>query len=351
MKSFLFRAASGLLFFFSLIPFSRRRSWWVRGFDFPRLQIAAMSAVVGVSSSLSKTSPRDRLVTGALSLGTLVLQLGHVIPYTFLFRKQVKHTTRIERKNTFSMLVVNVLMPNRNADLLLDVVNRERPDLLLVMEPDAWWHGKLKPLWPQFPHRVCRPQSNTYGMELFSRFDLISPRVEERLEKGVPSISTRVKLPSGVEFELRCVHPKPPSPHEAASSTPRDSELLMVGREVADSKVPVVVAGDLNDVAWSHSTRLFQRTSHLLDPRRGRWLLNTYNAKIPLVRWPLDHFFHSRCFTLGEIKRLPAIGSDHFPIFVKLTYEPEAARHHPMPTADQDDKEEALDVLQDARDR
>jgi endonuclease/exonuclease/phosphatase (EEP) superfamily protein YafD len=78
--------------------------------------------------------------------------------------------------------------------------------------------------------------------------------------------------------------------------------------------VPVIVAGDLNDVAWSRTTHLFQRTGGLLDPRVGRGFFNTFDTRSRLTRVPLDHVFASRHFLLVELRRLPDIGSDHFPI-------------------------------------
>ncbi len=47
-------------------------------------------------------------------------------------------------------------------------------------------------------------------------------------------------------------------------------------------------------------------------------MLNTFHARIPLFRWPLDHLYHSPHFQLEEITRLPYIGSDHFPLYYRL---------------------------------
>jgi endonuclease/exonuclease/phosphatase (EEP) superfamily protein YafD len=85
------------------------------------------------------------------------------------------------------------------------------------------------------------------------------------------------------------------------------------------------VAGDLNDVAWSHVTRLFRRLSNALDPRIGRGLYATFNARWPLMRWPLDHIFFTEDFRLVRLERMGFIGSDHFPILVELSCEPARA--------------------------
>ena len=68
---------------------------------------------------------------------------------------------------------------------------------------------------------------------------------------------------------------------------------------------------------------------------------STFHAKVPLLRWPLDHVFCSSDFTLVSLARLPDVGADHFPIHVVLCHRPGATAWHEEPTADGDDHAEA----------
>jgi len=121
---------------------------------------------------------------------------------------------------------------------------------------------------------------------------------------------------------------------------------VMVGREVERSGRTSIVAGDLNDVAWSHTTRLFRRLSRLLDPRIGRGMFNTFHARYWPLRWPLDHVFVSDDFVLESMRRLPAFGSDHFPILIRLVYAPKAAVLQEAPEDDAEDHTEATRKLE-----
>ncbi|ABA57874.1 Endonuclease/exonuclease/phosphatase [Nitrosococcus oceani ATCC 19707] len=332
----------------TLTPLIRRHEWWIRVFDFPRLQILIMGLLVfAVFFFLWDKQNIFEGITLVVLAAALLFQGYKILPHTFFAAKQVRGTSADTPGNTISLLIANVLMGNRNVQRFLAIVREADADVVLMLEPDQWWEEQVRELEVKYAYTVKKPLDNRYGMLLYSKFELVAPEIKFLLKEGIPSIHTEVKLPSGQLVRMHCLHPEPPSPTEADTSVNRDAELLIVGREVKNSEQPVIVAGDLNDVAWSYTTTLFQKTSGLLDPRIGRGMFNSYNAKHPLMRWPLDHLFHSEDFLLVRIARMPAFGSDHFPIYIKLSLNSNAENLQESPEEpDAEDKEFTADTLQ-----
>jgi endonuclease/exonuclease/phosphatase (EEP) superfamily protein YafD len=338
-----------LMMLATALPLLRKGTWWIRVFDFPRIQITFITAVALSSYLLVAREWGAWGVVYAAALAACMLyQFYMMFPYTRLARRQVEQSRRPAGDSSLSLLFANVLMTNRNAARLRELIRDADPDIILTVEADEWWMGELKEFEEDYAHVVMRPQDNTYGMLLYSRLELVDPEVRFIIQDDIPSIHTRVRLKSGQEVELHCLHPRPPFPTEDTSSDGRDAELLVVGKEIKGKDVPSVVLGDLNDVAWSHTNYLFKDTSGLLDPRIGRGFYNTFHARYPFVRFPLDHFFHSKHFRLIDFRRLPYFGSDHFPVFIALSHEPDAARRQREPHADSSEVEEAEEKIEQA---
>ncbi|MGQ3051861.1 MAG: endonuclease/exonuclease/phosphatase family protein [Roseateles sp.] len=335
-----------LMIIATLLPLARLDDWWVRIFDFPRLQIAAVSVVVlGLGVFLREDAGPLHSVWLALLAACALYQGWRMLPYTRLHAKEVQDSEGADAAATISLLCANVLMGNRSAEGLCRLIEENDPDLILAAEPDAWWQQALRHLEISHPHTVQQPQGNTYGLLLYSRLALVDARVRFLVEGDVPSIHARVRLRSGQEIELRCLHPRPPAPGESSSSADRDAELMLVGKEIKALKAPALVCGDMNDVAWSHTNDLFCKVSGLLDPRIGRGFFHTFNSKWPLVRFPLDHVFHSTHFRLVAFRRLRHWGSDHFPVFIKLSFEPDAQATQDEPEPDAEEQQEAQEKI------
>ena len=335
----------------TFLPLLHSQEWYVRVFDYPRLQLfvlAIVSCIIYIWLA-PKYRKRDKFLLAALTI-SLIYQAVNIYPNTFLAPKEVKDADKNTPEDTWlSLLVSNVLMYNKEYDKLTALIQKEKPDIVLLLESDLAWQQGLVNVTKQFPYRVEIPLKNTYGMHLYSKLPLRQQKVNYLLDKDIPSIKTFVKLRNGTWIELHVVHPKPPVPTEDATSEKRDAEIVMIARDIANSKYPVVVAGDFNDVAWSRTTELFQEVSGLLDPRLGRGFYNTFNANYPILRWPLDHVFHSTHFKVESIKRLPDIDSDHFPIFIRLSFAPENKYEQQEPEADKQTQEEASELIEEGQ--
>ena len=333
--------------FLAFLPCSH---WVIRSLDFPRVQIAVLCLV-----SLTLAAIYPPYATGwtlsvvVANLIALAYQLYKIFPYTRLAKKEVMSHHGPDDDRTLSLLSSNVLTPNRRSDALIALVNQYQPDLLLTLESDAWWQNALSSLESDYPHRVAIPLDNLYGMHLYSRLSLEDTEVLYRVEDDIPSIRSHVVLRSGERIRIYCLHPTPPSPTESETSKPRDAELLLVGKQIRELDETALVFGDLNDVAWSHSTRLFKKVSELLDARIGRGMFNTFHAHYRFLRWPLDHIFQSPEFQIKHMAKLPAMGSDHFPIYAKFQYCPAQEALHDVETADKEEMAQADEKIAEGR--
>ena len=326
-------------------------NWWVRGVEFPRIQIMflGLAAWLGMVIFWSDWQLGQWLLFIVLS-SALAFQLRMVLPYTILWKKEVLTAKDMPdgHAHQLKIMVSNVLTPNDETQKLVELVKDKRPDILITLETDKKWEKALNQIEANYPYTVKVPLDNLYGMHLYSKLELIDPEVKYLMIDDIPSIHTQLRLQGGQVIWLYCLHPMPPSPTEADKSTTRDAELLMVGKHIKENKQTAILAGDLNDVAWSKTTRRFQRISGLLDPRIGRHFINTFHVKYPFLRWALDHIFHSACFTVVDIKRVPSIGSDHFPVMTTLQYDPEQAskQQSNAPTEKAEDVKEAKNTIE-----
>ncbi|MEP2776890.1 MAG: endonuclease/exonuclease/phosphatase family protein [Luteolibacter sp.] len=334
----------------TFLPLIRCDHWFIRGWDFPKIQLFALGAVVLIALSITLSNGADfwsLLILAALTLAMLSLGL-RMGRYTLFYKNEVLPGSA---ETGIRIIVSNVLMTNRDSEKLLALVRQYQPDLFVTLEVDSWWDERISTLDDLFPYGVNVPFENTYGMILRSRIPLIDPQVDFIVRKDIPSIHADLKLADGSLVHLHAVHPKPPFPDEDTSSTDRDAELLVVGKRVEKHGGPTIVLGDLNDVAWSRTTRLFQKISGLLDPRVGRGFFSTFHAGHWFMRWPLDHVFISDHFRLRCLERLPNVGSDHFPMYVDFSFEPNGKHQQEAPDDDSGDRAEAEEKIDDAEEK
>lgn len=304
--------------FISLLPLIRNDFWVFRVFEFPRAQKWVINFILLIASILF--FPSDAY----FSFGFIILLLANqlylsyqVYPYLPIAKKQIESVS-LDFEPSIKLLIANVYQENRDWMKLSSMIEREQADVVLLLETNKWWKEKCNSfLSTDYAYQVIEDRENTYGMLLYSKLQLTNTKLHYLVKNEVPSIETDIKLGKRL-IKFFAIHPEPPVPSENPKSTARDAEILLVGQKTKADKIPTIVAGDLNDVAWSYTTELFLKISGLLDPRRGRGFFSSFHAQYPFARWPLDHVFCSGHFRLQSMRRLEGIGSDHFPISLQL---------------------------------
>ncbi len=326
----------------TVLPWVRSDYWTFRSMEYPRLQ----KLTVGIALLIALVVFRGALAELFLwllipSVVSIIYLLVKIFPYTQIAPKEMKRTVSTDTNNEIKILTANVLQDNHQYQKFINQLRKMDPDLLLLVETDSKWASAMEVLDQHYPYRLKHPMDNTYGLLFFSRFELRNHKILFRVENDVPSVEAELKLPSGVWVKIYGLHPKPPVPGESLYSTAKDKELMKVASLVEYEKLPCIVMGDLNDVAWSHVTKLFRKVSGLLDPRRGRGFYSTFSALHWWFRVPLDYIFCSLHFGLIKMKRLPPNGSDHFAMFIHLKYAPGLNDKADEPEADEKERSEA----------
>lgn len=107
-------------------------NWWVRGVEFPRIQIMVLGVIawLGMIVFFSEWELGQWVLFITLSI-TLAFQLRMVLPYTKLWKKEVqKAKDKPEGKvHHLKIMVSNVLTPNDETQKLVDLVGQKQPDI------------------------------------------------------------------------------------------------------------------------------------------------------------------------------------------------------------------------------
>jgi endonuclease/exonuclease/phosphatase (EEP) superfamily protein YafD len=316
-----------------------------------RIQVAMMQLALFIVSFFVIDFDTNLTVSTQIILFLFMIYNASVLlPFTPLYKKF--NIEEIPRGSTsISMISVNVYQFNKEPERLITLVKKEKPDILLTIESDKVWEQALEVLEKGYPHTVKVPQDNTYVMHVYSKIPFKKRKVNYFVAKDLPSIELEMETEDTKSFKIYGIHPPPPSPTEEKNSKERDGDLLSIAKKIQDEDIPTIVIGDFNNVAWAKSSRLFKKTSGLIDPRVGRGLVSTFHADYPLFRLPIDLTYHSTDIFIEELKTMPPIGSDHLPLFCKFFINKhEHEQDELAENLEEDEPEQVEEIIEDGID-
>jgi len=290
----------------SLMPLAARHGW---AFDLAthfRVQYVVVDTLLAFACVL------QRKPIGCLALAACaVFSARPVLPYVAFWHASA--ATTIAYGPTIKVMSANVLFANHSATRLLQIVRAESPDAVLLLEYTPEWAQKVDELRTAYPHHIEIPADRAFGIALFSRYELDAATAFALEEK--PVIEARLRTPSG-PLELVGVHLfSPTSPWRGEM---RNRQLEELAARVAGVSGALAVVGDFNITPYSPYFEDWLARTGLTDTRRGRAVSPSWPVQLPLIGIPIDHCAVSHEVTVVAHRRLPAFGSDHYPILVEL---------------------------------
>lgn len=221
---------------------------------------------------------------------------------------------------TYRMLVLNVHMENHRYAAVEAYIRSQQPDFIILHEVDQHWLQGLSALDRDYPEAVRKPQTDNYGIALFSKLPLGKTELVYLGEGWVPSIRAEVR-DNGSIFSLLAA--RAPPPRNLHSTRTRNDLIYALPGAIKRLPKPVVIAGDLNISPWSDHYRNVLGLSDLRDSARGFGYQPTWPAPLPWwLRIPIDQFLHTPGIHVVARKIGPDLGSDHHPLVVDFTTGP-----------------------------
>jgi endonuclease/exonuclease/phosphatase (EEP) superfamily protein YafD len=218
------------------------------------------------------------------------------------------------------ILIWNVLLTNSQATEIVKFVEREKPDIVALIEVNPDLDHELDKLKVQYSASSSKPAWNSGGMVVMSRlpetsFDILYPG-----NHWMPAIELSHQ-PSGVSQPLRIltVHTVSPKPAEGYRTIQRNHQLASISEWASKQTSPAMIVGDFNVTPWSPSFRRLMDAGRLLDSSWYRGYLPSFPASLGMLGIPIDHVLgNNQIEFLSRRNLYETHNSDHCPVVVEV---------------------------------
>ncbi len=192
-------------------------------------------------------------------------------------------------------------------------------DIVLIQEIAPSFVQELKSLAPTYPYQYITPKKGSFGQALLSKKEII---VDKPTSSDKPSfhLAAKIRISQTNSLKLYGIHIMSPEFPKGAIS--RNSQLKIIGESISNDPSKTKIAmGDFNVTPYSYYFSRFEKTIGLKNTMTGFGPQNSWPSLSPLdiFRIPIDHVFVSKNIQVIDRKIGPNLGSDHFPVIVKLS--------------------------------
>jgi endonuclease/exonuclease/phosphatase (EEP) superfamily protein YafD len=294
----------GLTVFFTLVGFASRFSWLADLACHFRVQYS----IVLFFGIVFFAFLRRKRIAAALGVA-LVLNLAQIAPLYVLQAKDSLPGTDL------TVMSMNINTENTDYARALNCIRKYSPDIVFVQETDMGWCSFLSTRLIDYRYQHFVPREDNFGMGVLSRLPLTDSATTFFETSVVPAITSKMHLSDRV-INIVNVHTLPPV--RPGNYKYRDKELFELGSYLRGQSGDLIVCGDFNTTSWSGAFQELIQRAGLKDSRQGLGVEASWPSNCFLLLIPLDHCLISKDIETIDRKVLEPIGSDHYPILIKL---------------------------------
>ena len=226
---------------------------------------------------------------------------------------------------TYKVISANLWVRNTDATRTLDFIQKEQPDLAILMEVNEAMDRQLEALKTILPYSSNQLTSYRLGTVLYSKTPLTDVQLQKFDTRSATNMTAHVDM-AGNAVSVVAIHPFPPVKPDMFAD--RNRAFAAVSEYVKKQSESVILAGDFNTTMWSPYYRQLVQKSELKNSRDGFGILPTWPSRLSylrlpqldaltkLVQIPIDHCLASPSLRVMNMHTGPHLGSDHLPIVV-----------------------------------
>lgn len=305
----IFKISLLLLIFTSFLPSIFPNIWFLDIFSNFKFQLVIITFCLFILNLLTKKSKLA---------GVLLLLLTLWNASFFLHLYYPSEIAEITKINGTTIVAINLLSSNNESENLIDFIQKNNPDILILLEYNPKWESKLKNLTTGYSFQKTEVRTDNFGIGYFSKI-ASKTSILNFDNTNIPSIKADIKINDNA-ITIVATHPFPPVGQ--ARFEARNWHLKNLGRQRHEFSKNTIVVGDLNTSSYSKHFRTFLKATNLRDSRIGYGILPTWPANFIFLQTTLDHFLISNNIEVVKRKTGKNIGSDHLPILMEFIISP-----------------------------
>lgn len=224
---------------------------------------------------------------------------------------------------TLKILSANVHSSNADHASLIELIRREKPDVVLLMELTSPWIEALDAIKADYPtRRTAADDAGNFGIGVWTKLSCDDAQLLVRQHGPEPSLldvaHAELSLSiDGHRVRFLGVHPLPPL--TPAMKSARDDLLGALADDIAKQRVPTIFAGDFNATRYCPITRNVARRANLGDAMSGVSFSWPTTAAGYVLGTRIDQILATRDdWQLVESHAGTHVGSDHLPMIATL---------------------------------